>query len=50
MKLMQVVNVDGVADIARFFKLTDEEGWCAGNESASVLVGFFGSFFGCSFA
>lgn len=35
-KLMQVTKVDGVPDIARFFKLTDEEGWCAGNESASV--------------
>jgi len=35
-KLMQATNVDGVPDIARFFKLTDDEGWCAGNESASV--------------
>ncbi len=35
-KLMQVTKVDGVFDIARFFKLTDEDGWCAGNESASV--------------
>jgi hypothetical protein len=33
---MQTANVDGVADIARFFKLTDENGWCAGNEAASV--------------
>jgi len=34
-KLMQT-NVDGIMEIAKsqFFKLTDEDGWCAGNEAA----------------
>lgn len=36
-KLMQARNVRGAADIARLLKLTDEEGWCAGNEAASVV-------------
>ena len=35
-KLMQDTNVRCIADVARFLKLTDEEGWCAGNEAASV--------------
>ncbi len=33
-KLMQMNNADGVADIARLFQMTEEKGWCAGNESA----------------
>lgn len=34
-KLMQT-DVDGISEIAKsqFFKLTDEDGWCAGNEAA----------------
>jgi len=37
LKLMQARNVRGVADIARILKVTDEEGWCAGNEAATII-------------